>query len=552
MRRHRRARGPRHRDPRKACSTAGRRRKTAAASSSATRRPRRRNPMPTLSALGRGPAAVLIGPEGGFSADERERLHRMPLVTAIPLGPRILRADTAARRSQPSPSSRRHSAIGPEVFPSGSARLTYGRPPVRPLSGLPLSIWCGAAALTGATPHRPSGPAFHGARHHRHHPHHRDRPARRMVRGGRQTARSLADRHRAREVSVPHRRFQPVSYDGPKGIEALLRGMEGLLGWEPIMDGSHIIGLVDPTGGGAISLEPGGQFELSGAPVESLHQTCAETNAHLAQVGEIARPLGIGFLGLGFAPTWRLDQVPRMPKSRYAIMSNYMPKVGRLGLDMMYRTCTIQVNLDYADEADMVKKLRVGLALQPIATAIFANSPLTEGKPNGFLSYRGEIWRDTDGDRTAACDRLRARLRLRALYRVGARRADVFRQARRHLSRRQRAELPHLHDARPALAARRTADLRRLEQPPLDRLPGRAAEALSRNARRRRWSVAPHLRAARVLGRPALRRRRARSGGGSRQRLDRGRAHRLRDEVPRTGLSTRPAQPHGARESPAR
>lgn len=193
--------------------------------------------------------------------------------------------------------------------------------------------------------------------------------------------------------------FSPVAYEGPKGIEALLRGMEGLLGWEPIMDGRHIIGLVDPTGGGAISLEPGGQFELSGAPLESLHQTCAETNAHLAQVGEIARPLGIGFLGLGFAPTWRLDQVPRMPKSRYAIMSNYMPKVGRLGLDMMYRTCTIQVNLDYADEADMVKKLRVGLALQPIATAIFANSPLTEGKPNGFLSYRGEIWRDTDNDR---------------------------------------------------------------------------------------------------------------------------------------------------------
>ena len=194
--------------------------------------------------------------------------------------------------------------------------------------------------------------------------------------------------------------FSPVGYDGPRGIRALLEGMEGLLGWDRIMDGDAIIGLVDPTGGGAISLEPGGQFELSGAPLETLHQTCSETHAHLAQLREIAEPLGIGFLGVGASPKWRLEDTPRMPKSRYDIMTAYMPTVGTHGLDMMYRTSTIQVNLDFADEADMVRKLRVGFALQPIATALFANSPFLDGKPNGYLSYRSEVWRHTDPDRT--------------------------------------------------------------------------------------------------------------------------------------------------------
>lgn len=194
--------------------------------------------------------------------------------------------------------------------------------------------------------------------------------------------------------------LKPVAYDGPRGIEALLRGMEALLGWEPILDAGRIIGLVDPTGGGAISLEPGGQFELSGAPLSDLHHTAIETAAHMAQVREIATPLGIDFLGLGFAPTWTRADMPTMPKSRYAIMTRYMPKVGNLGLDMMYRTCTIQVNLDYGSEADMVAKMRVGLALQPVAMALFANSPFTEGRPNGFRTFRGEIWHDTDGGRT--------------------------------------------------------------------------------------------------------------------------------------------------------
>ena len=191
----------------------------------------------------------------------------------------------------------------------------------------------------------------------------------------------------------------PVPYEGARGIGALLDGMKLLLGWEPIMERGNIIGLYDVTGGGAISLEPGGQFELSGAPVETIHQTQSELMAHLAQVREIATPLGIGFLGLGMTPSWSREQIPVMPKGRYKIMTSYMPKVGKYGLDMMYRTCTVQTNLDFSSEADMVKKLRVSVALQPVATALFANSPFTEGKPNGFLSFRSEIWRDTDNAR---------------------------------------------------------------------------------------------------------------------------------------------------------
>jgi glutamate--cysteine ligase len=208
-------------------------------------------------------------------------------------------------------------------------------------------------------------------------------------------------------IGTEHEKFaftaeghRPIPYGGPRGIRALLEGMQHLLGWEPIIENGNIIGLFDVTGGGAISLEPGGQFELSGAPLDNVHQTYSELMAHLAQVKEIAAPLGIGFLGLGMTPNWTRADMPAMPKGRYRIMTAYMPKVGQLGLDMMYRTCTVQANFDYSSEADMVKKMRVGLALQPVATAIFANSPFTDGKPNGFLSFRSEIWRDTDPDRT--------------------------------------------------------------------------------------------------------------------------------------------------------
>ncbi len=192
----------------------------------------------------------------------------------------------------------------------------------------------------------------------------------------------------------------PVPYGGERGIRSLLEGMQEKLGWDPIVDAGRIIGLVEPTGQGAISLEPGGQFELSGAPVETIHQTCREGNAHLAQLREIAEPLGIRFLGLGGSPKWTLAETPVMPKSRYEIMTRYMPKVGSHGLDMMYRTCTIQVNLDFGSEADMRRKMHVSLKLQPLATALFANSPFTDGRPNGLQSWRGEIWRDTDNERS--------------------------------------------------------------------------------------------------------------------------------------------------------
>jgi glutamate--cysteine ligase len=200
------------------------------------------------------------------------------------------------------------------------------------------------------------------------------------------------------KIPFYRRGASPVPYEG--GIRALLKGLAGRNGWEPIMEDDHPIGLYDPDGGGAVSLEPGGQFELSGAPVASVHETAAELDRHLAELKAVAEPLGIRFLTLGMSPKWSRGETPVMPKSRYRIMTAYMPKVGARGLDMMYRTATAQVNLDYGSEADMVKKLRVSLALQPVATALLANSPFSEGTPNGFLSMRSEIWRDTDRDRT--------------------------------------------------------------------------------------------------------------------------------------------------------
>ncbi len=194
--------------------------------------------------------------------------------------------------------------------------------------------------------------------------------------------------------------LSPVPYAGPHGIEALLLGVAARLGWEEIHDRGHIIGLFDEVGGGAISLEPGGQFELSGAPVADVHATAHELDEHLRVTHDVADGLGMSFLGLGMSPLWSLAETPVMPKQRYAIMKAYMPKVGTHGLDMMFRTSTVQVNLDYASEADMVRKLRASLALQPLVSALFAASPFSDGRPNGFLSMRSEIWRDTDRARS--------------------------------------------------------------------------------------------------------------------------------------------------------
>ena len=221
----------------------------------------------------------------------------------------------------------------------------------------------------------------------------------------------LASGEKPREawrIGTEHEKFgfrlddlRPPTFDGERGIEALLKGL-ARFGWTPFEEHGHVIALTK--GLASVTLEPAGQLELSGAPVETLHDTCREAGSHLREVREVADELGLGFLGMGFQPKWRRDEMPWMPKGRYRIMREYMPKVGTLGLDMMTRTCTVQVNLDYASEADMVKKFRVSLALQPVATALFADSPFTDGKPNGYLSYRSHIWTDTDRDRTGMLD----------------------------------------------------------------------------------------------------------------------------------------------------
>ncbi|MGV6838659.1 MAG: glutamate--cysteine ligase [Planktomarina sp.] len=206
-------------------------------------------------------------------------------------------------------------------------------------------------------------------------------------------------------IGTEHEKFgycadtlNPLPYDGPRSIKAILVGLQSRYGWAPIFEGDHIIGLQKD--GANVSLEPGGQLELSGAPLETIHETCDEVNQHLKEVQSVADGIGARFLGLGAAPIWTHDQMPVMPKGRYKLMTEYMGQVGTHGTQMMYRTCTVQVNLDFASEADMVKKFRVALALQPVATALFANSPFFEGKPNGHKSWRSRIWRDLDGART--------------------------------------------------------------------------------------------------------------------------------------------------------
>ena len=206
-------------------------------------------------------------------------------------------------------------------------------------------------------------------------------------------------------IGTEHEKFgyckdtlKPLPYDGPRSIRAMLEGLAARFDWDPVLEQGHIIGLTK--GAANVSLEPGGQLELSGAPLETIHQTCDEVNEHLREVQTVADEIGARFIGLGAAPVWSHDEMPMMPKGRYRLMTDYMQTVGSHGLQMMYRTCTVQVNLDFASEADMVKKLRVALALQPVATALFANSPFLDGKPNGFKSWRSRIWRDLDPART--------------------------------------------------------------------------------------------------------------------------------------------------------
>lgn len=206
-------------------------------------------------------------------------------------------------------------------------------------------------------------------------------------------------------IGTEHEKFgycadthKPLPYEGPRSIKAILEGLRDGFGWSPVEESGNIIGLTKE--GANVSLEPGGQLELSGAPLETIHETCDEVNQHLREVQSVADKIGARFIGLGAAPEWTHDEMPRMPKGRYKLMTDYMGRVGTHGTQMMYRTCTVQVNLDFESEADMVKKMRMALALQPVATALFANSPFFEGKPNGHRSWRSRIWRDLDADRT--------------------------------------------------------------------------------------------------------------------------------------------------------
>ncbi|WP_317056931.1 glutamate--cysteine ligase [Roseovarius rhodophyticola] len=206
-------------------------------------------------------------------------------------------------------------------------------------------------------------------------------------------------------IGTEHEKFgyckdtlKPIPYAGERSVLAVLEGLRDGHGWAPLEEGGNLIGLTKD--GANVSLEPGGQLELSGAPLESIHQTCDEVNQHLADVKDIADKVGVGFIGLGAAPIWSHDDMPIMPKGRYKLMKSYMDQVGTMGKSMMFRTCTVQVNLDFSSEADMVQKLRVALALQPVATALFANSPFFDGKPNGHKSWRARVWRDLDADRT--------------------------------------------------------------------------------------------------------------------------------------------------------
>lgn len=206
-------------------------------------------------------------------------------------------------------------------------------------------------------------------------------------------------------IGTEHEKFgyctdtlKPLPYDGPRSIRAMLEGLRDRFGWQPVLEQDKIIGLSQ--NGANVSLEPGGQLELSGAPLETIHQTCDEVNEHLREVQAVADGIGARFIGLGAAPIWRHEDMPMMPKGRYRLMTDYMDRVGTMGKTMMYRTCTVQVNLDFASEADMVKKFRVALALQPVATALFANSPFLDGRPNGRKSWRSHIWQNLDPART--------------------------------------------------------------------------------------------------------------------------------------------------------
>jgi glutamate--cysteine ligase len=296
----------------------------------------------------------------------------------------------------------------------------------------------------------------------------------------------------------------PLPYEGPCSIHAMLTGLRDRYGWAPVEEAGKLIGLFKD--GANVSLEPGGQLELSGATLETIHQTCDEVNEHLREVRAVADAIGAGFIGLGAAPIWTHEQMPVMPKGRYALMTRYMGEVGTTGTMMMYRTCTVQVNLDFASEADMVQKFRVALALQPIATALFANSPFFDGRTNGWKSWRARIWRDLDAARTGMLPFVfedGMGFERYADYALDVPMYFVYRDGRYIDALGQ--SLPRFPRRKPAGAARREADALGLGRSPHDDLPRGAHQEVHGDARRRRRSVAAALRAAGTLGRAALR-----------------------------------------------
>jgi glutamate--cysteine ligase len=360
-------------------------------------------------------------------------------------------------------------------------------------------------------------------------------------------------------VGAEHEKFpfrlgshEPVPYEGAAGIKALLSGLMRF-GWEGVYedsdDGPVLIAL--SRDGASVSLEPGGQFELSGAPLETMHDICTETGNHLHEVKTVCDELGLGMLGLGFTPVWTREQAPVMPKGRYGIMRRYMPKVGKLGLDMMFRTCTVQANLDFASEADMVAKFRTSLALQPIATALFANSPFIEGKPSGFLSARANVWTDTDPDRTGMLDFVFEDgfgFETYARYALDVPMYFLKRDGR--YVDNGRAFVPALHGPRVRRPPRRPADPEGLGRSRHHHLPRGEAQTVPGDARRRLRPLDPVVRTAGAVDRGALRFRSAVGGLGPLQGLDGGGARCASRRRGAAGAQGRGGRAHGAGHSP--
>ena len=399
-----------------------------------------RCPFTTLARLQPGPLALLIGPEGGFDEAERELLSSKPFVTRISLGPaHPARRHRRRRRSRPRERGARRLALDRRRAGMACADAAFQLTRGATASAIAATLPPPTRTVSPMSTRQDSAPA----------PTVRSRDDLiAWIAAGSKPAQRVAHRHRAREVPVPHRHAAARALRGPARRARADGRADRPLRLAADHGGRQHHRPQAARGRGRAAPCRSSPAASSSCPARR-SRPCTRSAPRRTSISTrccaAGAPLRIGFLGVGFSPNWTLDETPRMPKQRYQVMTRYMPMVGKRGLDMMYRTATIQVNLDFADEADMVKKFRVSLALQPVATAIFACSPFTEGKPNGFLSMRSEVWRDTDtATHGHAALRVRARHELRALRRLRARRADVFRLPRRPLHRRRRRLVPRL------------------------------------------------------------------------------------------------------------